>query len=238
MARCSVCNSTYSMKKCGACNSFWCMSCARKGKGHYPKQGLEYVCPYCGTSGKVSDLKDLPHKKSTGQNSEGRSVDELLSDLKFYTKAVLFCAVAWVAYHAYVTYLQPIFSNEEGAAPNATLTTHAEPLELPDEKTSSIALAEPALDSFNGDPTAQPAAGQEPEVTTDTNIEAVTPPSTPTPPVAPSLTEYDVTTSRDQSIEIIAISAKDESDARRIIRDFRGNPDILQIVPRKSKAER
>ncbi len=49
MQPCKFCNTTGSnMKRCKKCGNVWCMNCATRGKGDYPKQKFANVCPYCG----------------------------------------------------------------------------------------------------------------------------------------------------------------------------------------------
>ena len=71
MKKCTVCNTNYTLKHCTACDHKWCLDCAKKGRGHYPKQHLESVCPYCGKDGKIERVN--PHtgtsRASTNQGS-------------------------------------------------------------------------------------------------------------------------------------------------------------------------
>ena len=59
MAQCQVCKTSgFNMKRCKECNSSWCLECAQKGRGHYPKVGsVINKCPYCGKLDKIEVMK-------------------------------------------------------------------------------------------------------------------------------------------------------------------------------------
>ena len=46
--KCQSCNvNGTNMKRCKACGKIYCISCALKGKGPYPKVSALNKCPYC-----------------------------------------------------------------------------------------------------------------------------------------------------------------------------------------------
>lgn len=46
--QCPVCKVTGGMKRCKKCGQIYCLSCALKGRGPWPKINIQNKCPWCG----------------------------------------------------------------------------------------------------------------------------------------------------------------------------------------------
>lgn len=185
----------------------------------------------------VSFVKEIAYSNTDGHSSYDGLSDGFSDDRKMLAPIVALCVAGWLAYQGYITFIQPLFSNENKASPASTTQTEiaAPTYGAGESDRDADALPTEAQDRNPAEPsTTDPS----PEMITDQNsqIDVATLPATPA--TRPQLINFEVKVKMGESYEVIAISAKDENDARRIVRDFRGNPEIIELNYDVSGTER
>ena len=185
----------------------------------------------------VNFVKEIAYSNTDGHSSYDGLSDGFSDDRKMLAPLVALCVAGWLAYQGYTTFIQPLFSGENKAPPaSITQAEVSAPTYDAGELDSRADVLPTEVQDSN--PVESPTTAQPPEVATDQNnqIDAAALPTAPA--VRPQLIKFEVMVRRGKSYETITISAKDKNDARRIVRDFRGNPEILELNHDVSGSER
>jgi hypothetical protein len=181
----------------------------------------------------VSFVKKISQSSAEEHSSHDGQGDDPIT----LAAGLVLCIAGWLAYQGYTAFIKPLFSREDKVPVAATIQAENSTPTYDVSASASNVSASPG-ESQDSNPVDTQIAGPSPEIITDQNNQTVTSTVSVTPPAKPQLIKFHVTVRNGESHETISISAKDEDDARRIVRDFRGNPEILELKYDVSSGER